>query len=207
MNGLPVITSQLPSKPTNPVTLALQRMAKEEREAEERRLAKRKKRAETAESGSRGGSISLESSAPGTPGASAPPGDVAPEPKKSALKTKKPVTSDAQAFAASNKTLSMALGGNTIGGRKISWLKAPGGSSSEPSNPYAAARKADQAAKANRDVPPGANLPSVRQWGYEESKNVELRDLISVLEHDGKEKKALQRAYFKMNGLKQAGAK
>ena len=206
MNGLPVDTSKPLPKPTNPITQTLQRLAKEEREAEEKRLAKRKQRAEKAEANSRAASLSLDSSAPGTPGPSGLP-DIAPEPKKSALKNKKPIQTDAQALGATNKSINMALGGgNVIGGRKISWLTsaAPSG---QPSNPYLAARKAGEAVKATKDAPPGANLPSLRQWGYEESGNVELRDLISVLEHDGKEKRALQRAYMKMNGPKPAGAK
>jgi hypothetical protein len=38
----------------------------------------------------------------------------------------------------------------------------------------------------------------MRKWGeYRQEKGVQLRDWISVLERDGKEKKALQIAYFK----------
>ena len=146
---------------------------------------------------------------PGTPG-----GDlVAPEPtpKKSALKKDaKKAPSDAQAFGATNKTLNMALGFGGVGGKKLSWMKQ----STEPTNPYLASKKTEAASKgakagtsAGKDGAGGENgkngVPE-RKWGEfredgREGKGIQMRDLVYVLERDGKEKKALQRAYMRLN--------
>ena len=171
-----------------------------ERAAEEERLAKRRKRTEAAE-GSRAGSVALELSVPGTPGSL---GEVAPEPapKKSALKNQKKggPASDAQAFAASNKTMNMALGLGGAMGKKLSWMKKDAG----PTNPFLARPNANVQKPAATTTDVGSSLPKNRAFGEfredgEGGVGIQLRDMISVLEHDGKEQKALQTAYGKQD--------
>lgn len=204
--------------PINPITTALLNLAKADREAEERRLLKRKKRLEAAETRERTGSLSLDASSPNTSAATTTAGgDVAPEPgtggvpKKSALKNAKKAPSEAQAFAASNKTLSMALGFGGSGGKKLSWMKQ----STEPTNPYLAGKKeaalktakgSGEGGKGGRDGVGDEGTLRARNWGAwredgDEGTGIQLRDLIAVLEGDGKEKRALQRAYMRLNGL------
>ncbi|KAL9129296.1 MAG: hypothetical protein Q9217_002206 [Psora testacea] len=187
----------------NPIAQALQNVTKAERAVEEERLAKRRKRIEAAE-GSRAGSVALEASAPVTPGAH---GEVAPDlgPKKSALKNQRKAgpASDAQAFAASNKTMNMALGLGGAMGKKLSWMKKDTG----PTNPFLARPNTNaqkQTAVANGV---GSSLPNNRRFGEfredgEAGLGIQLRDMISVLEYDGKEKKALQTAYGKLDNRK-----
>ena len=184
----------------NPIAQALQKISQAERTAEEIRLAKRRKRNEAADS-SRAGSLSLGSSEPGTPGTL---GDVAPDLslKKSALKNQKKVPSDAQAFAASNKTLSMALGFSGAGGKKLSWMTKDTG----PTNPFLARPNAVPQKAAGTANGVTSTLPKNRTFGDfredgEGGLGIQLRDVISVLEHDGKEKKALQSAYCRLGTM------
>ena len=181
-------------------------MARAELDAEEARLVKRRKRAEAAETRDRSESFSLDTSIPSTPG------DVAPEstPKKSALKKDaKKAPSDAQQHAATNKTLGLALGFGG-GSKKLSWMT--GGQSSGPSNPYLASKKAETSkatkttiAATGKDAPPvpkpvqrGRSFGDLREDGNE-GLGIQLRDLILTLERDGKETKALQKAYMRLN--------
>ena len=180
--------------PVNTVAKALAQLAKDERDAEEARLARRKKRNEESEK-SRQGSLSLENSAAGTPG-----GDdfkiPLEMPKKSALKAAKKNPSEQQAFAASNKTLNMALG--SFGGKRLSWMN--GGKPAALTNPYV--NKPSSSKKAE-DSGPSSSLAKSRVFGDlreegPDGKGIQLRDVISVLERDGKEKKALQKAYWRL---------
>ncbi|KAG8529011.1 uncharacterized protein KY384_006700 [Bacidia gigantensis] len=181
--------------PQNAVAQALQRLARAERTAEEARLVKRKKRAEAAD-GSPAGSGSLGASEPGTP-ATLPDAPIE-MPKKSALKNQKKAPTEQQAFAASNNTMRMALGLGSAMGKKLAWMQKDTG----PSNPYLQKPKVDTK-KSDAANALGSNLPKSRNFGNfredgEGGAGIQVRDVISVLEHDGKEKKALQRAYAKL---------
>lgn len=89
-------------------------------------------------------------------------------------------------------------------GKKLSWMNK--GADAGPSNPFlqktntnAQAPKAG-ASKANGI---GSTLPKSRIFGEfredrETGSGIQLRDIVSILESDGKEKKALQRAYGRM---------
>ncbi|KAL9100952.1 MAG: hypothetical protein Q9163_003737 [Psora crenata] len=200
----PVSNNSLTNTIPNPIARALQKVTKAERAIEQERLAKRKKRTEAAE-GSRAASVSLEASAPGTPGALS---DVAPDlgPKRSALKNQKKggPASDAQAFAASNKAMSIALGLGGAMGKKLSWMKRD----TAPTNPFLPRPNAN--AQKAAAIPNGvaSSLPKVRGFGEfredgEGGLGIQLRDMISVLEYDGKGKKALQVAYGKLDHRKE----
>ena len=146
----------------------------------------------------------MEASAPGTPG---PLGEVAPDlgPKKSALKNQKKAgaASDAQAFAASNKTMNMALGLGGAMGKKLSWMNRDTG----PTNPFLARPNAHSQKPAGGANGVGSSLPKNRSFGEfredgGDGLGIQLRDMISVLEYDGKGKRALQLAYGKLDNRK-----
>ena len=192
----------------NPIAEALQKISKAERAQEEERLAKRQRRA-TGE-GSRAGSTSI-----GTPGSSKVLGEVAPEAdtkKGGKAKDKMDATAkkalETQQHAATTKTMNMALGLSGAMGKKLSWMK--GGAEAAPSNPYLQKpNPKTEASKANASNANGigSSLPKSRVFGeFREDKEtgsgIQLRDVVSVLESDGKEKKSLQRAFGRFGGQK-----
>ena len=201
---------QAPSTVTfsNPVAQALQKISKAERAQEEERLAKRNRRA--GGESSRTASVSA-----GTPASSGTLGEVAPEadPKKAGkAKDKMDATAkkalETQQHAATTKTMNMALGLSGTMGKKLSWMK--GGADAPPSNPYLQKPNPKvEATKANTSNANGigSSLPKSRSFGdFREDKEtgsgIQLRDIVSVLESDGKEKKSLQRAYGRFGTLK-----
>ena len=193
---------------SNPVAQALQKISKAERAQEEERLAKRQRR--TAGEASRTGSAST-----GTPPSSGTLGEVAPEAdtkKGGKAKDKMDATTkralETQQHAATTKTMNMALNIGGAMGKKLSWLK--GGADATPSNPYLQkANPKTEVSKANTSNANGigSNLPKSRIFGdFREDKEtgsgIQLRDIVSILESDGKEKKTLQRAYGRFGALK-----
>lgn len=110
---------------------------------------------------------------------------------------------EAAQHAATTKTMNMALG---FGSRATpSWMKK--GADTSPSNPYLS-NKPKTGPQSSKGGAPGMNgagsgLPKSRVFGQfredkETGSGIQLRDVVSVLEHDGKEKKALQRAYSRL---------
>lgn len=185
-------------------------MAKAERQQEEERLAKRRRRTQAAAAGGEGirsGSVSLGTSAQG---ASSLLGEVAPEvdtkkvphkkDQKKQMDARAARATEAQQHAATNSAMNMALGGLSFGKKKLSWMSK---GNEGPSNPFLP--KANTATQSSKAAASNANsavstLPKARTFGdfredMETGKGVQMRDLISVLENDGKEKKALQKAY------------
>ena len=191
----------------NPVAQALQNIAKAERAQEEERLAKRQRR--TAGDSNRSGSMSN-----GTPGPSGALGEVAPEADtKKGMKAKDKLDATArkaletQQHAATTKTMNMALGLSGAMGKKLSWMNK--GADAGPSNPYQKQSTKPEASKgataATNGI--GSNLPKGRVFGdfredKESANGIQLRDVVSVLEGDGKAKKALQRAYGRLGAEK-----
>ena len=179
----------------NPVVQALQKIIKDERAQEEERLAKRRRREAKAEANS-GGSATT-----------GPIADVAPDVdtrKGSKIKeaAAKKVNEAAQ-HAATTKTMNMALG---LSGRATpSWMKK--GPDTTHSNPFLPnkPKAGPQGLKTGTTGVngTGSGLPKSRVFGQfredrETGSGIQLRDVISVLEHDGKEKRALQRAYSRL---------
>ena len=167
--------------------------------------------------GGRADSASGGTSAPGTP--SGLLGERAPDvevkkgiTKKEAKRQADAKATEAQQHAATNKTMNMALGfggGSLFGGKKISWLAGKGdqsGSNGFPVPPRVNTSNKGESRNAALAGSSGAGgqLPSgKRKFGdFREDKEtgagIQLRDLVSVLETDGKEKKALARAYSKL---------
>ena len=179
----------------NPVVQALQKIIKDERAEEEERLAKRRRRAAKADTNGAG------SPTTGTPGDIAPDIDTKKWSKKEGAAAKK--VNEAAQHAATTKTMNMALG---FGSRATpSWMKK--GADTSPSNPFLSgkAKAGPQGSKGGATAVNGAGsgLPKSRVFGqFREDKEtgygIQLRDVVSVLEHDGKEKKALQRAYSRL---------
>lgn len=173
---------------------ALQKIAKEERAHEEERLAKRQRRA--AKTGANGAGSDTTG-----------PSDIAPDvDTKKGNKNREAVSkkvNEAAQHAATTKTMNMALG---FGSRATpSWMKK--GADTTHSNPFLPnkAKAGAQGSKvgASNTNAAGSGLPKSREFGQfredkETGSGIQLRDLISVLEHDGKEKKGVQRAYSRL---------
>lgn len=189
-----------PATPTtvqfaNPVVQALQKITKDERAQEEERLAKRRRRA------AKGDTDRAGSATPGPVSDIAPDIDTRKVNKKEGAAAKK--VNEAAQHAATTKTMNMALG---FGSRATpSWMKK--GADATPSNPYLSnkPKAGPQGSKSGAAAVNGAGsgLPKSRVFGQfredkETGSGIQLRDLVSVLEHDGKEKKALQRAYSRL---------
>ena len=143
-------------------------------------------------------------------GASGAPGDIAPEietKRGSKAKEQKDAAArkatEAQQHAATTKTMNMALGLSGAMGKKLSWMQK--GTDTGPSNPFLP--KPNNNAPTSKVGPSsvngaGGSLPKNRQYGdlredRTNGANIQLGDVISVLEHDAKENKTLQRAYHK----------
>lgn len=155
---------------------------------EETRLAKRRQRASVKSKDAN----SLEA---GTPSI----GEIAPEvesrkpgPKKASTKIMDEAQQRQQVMA-SNKTMQMALGG-----KSLSWMKK---GPSTPSNPYLQkpVSKSENPASVGSNEPPSAIAKSRAHGEFREDKDdgkgIQMRDLLFVLEEDGKATKALQLAY------------
>lgn len=187
----------------NPIAQHINNIAQKERQQEIARLEKRQRRADTNRS---------DPMALGTPGASG--GNTPDMETKKSSKAKdqkdaaaKKVT-EAQQHAATTKTMNMALGLGGVMGKKLSWMK--GASDAAPSNPYLP--KANTNASNSKAGGPGVNgvgssLPKTRMLGdsredHVRGAGIQMRDMICVLEHDGKEGKALQRAYHMQGRVK-----
>jgi hypothetical protein len=138
-------------------------------------------------------------------GASATPADALaapipiPEPvtKKALAAAKKQSQSDVVVFGKANETASLALGGKK---KKYSWM-TPGGNGGAPAS-GASTPRPTAAAGGSGAATPTAQAPDKALQGRKrtfgdmiEQKDIgaqiQLRDLINVLENDGKEKKTL----------------
>ncbi|KAN0098527.1 Transcription initiation factor TFIID component TAF4 family domain containing protein [Hyaloscypha variabilis] len=190
------------SKITNEVVIALRSSAAKERDIEEARLLKRQKRL-TGEATPRQGST-----LPGTPGSSAPePSEKAPTKKEQKKKAEAKVNEAASHAAANNTTAQFLGGGGGLFGKKkkYSWMTGgAGGSASGTSTP---GRIMTQGLPGTPGIPVGNAAPEkltvegarrLGTWREDREKGVgvQIRDWITVLEEDGREKKALQKAYM-----------
>ena len=179
----------------NELAQALRGTALKERDLEEERIKKR--RAKASGDGSRQASI-----APGTPGLIAPDFPEKAFTKKEQKKKAEKVN-EAASHAAANTTTAKFLGGGRFGNKKYSWMT--GGGSGPASGTSTPSRIHTQGlpglgvgAVSNR--PERLTSEGVRRIGEwredrEKGANIQLRDWVAVLEDDGMEKRALQRAY------------
>ncbi len=171
---------------TNELIKALRESASKEREFEEKRLAKRAAR------------LANPTAIPGTP---ATPGSIAPESgakpltKKEREKQDKGKQSLVDSHAQANATTATFL----FGGKKknkYSWMDSGGASgASTPRASLDGGGILGGPPEKVRLTQDGKN----RMGGFREDRDggkyVQLRDLVTVLEHDGREKGALQRIY------------
>ena len=176
---------------------ALRAQAMKERDFEEERLRKRRNRQE-------GGTVSRAGSViPGTPGSIAPdPMEKAPTKKEQKKKAEAKVN-EAANHAAANVTTAQFLGGG--GGlfgkkKKYSWMT---GSTSGTSTPAKIMTQglpgtpSGQVVNAGRERLTNEGVRRLGTWREDKEKGtgIQIRDWITVLEEDGREKRALQRAY------------
>lgn len=201
-------------------------LAVQDRDAEKERIKRRQERAKRAKQAENGTvDVPMDGPVPsttGTPSGAATPGpdvlsQIAPE-KPMTKKEKDRLAKMGQTEEAmhnnANQTAAMAL---AIGGKKkkrYSWMDSSGGAAI-PSNPYKPATKAASPA-ANGAVggksPAGSAGSGVdkalqvreRKWGDWredgiEGRGIQIRDWIQVLERDGREKKALEKAFLRLD--------
>ena len=200
MNRTLTPSASEPATPTtiqfaNPVVQALQKITKDERAQEEERLAKRRRREAKADTNGAG------SATAGSLGDIAPDIDTRKGNKGKEAAAKK--VNEAAQHAATTKTMNMALG---FGSRATPlWMRK--GADTTHSNPFLPnkPKAGPQGSKGGATGMNGAGsgLPKSRVFGQfredrETGSGIQLRDVVSVLEHDGKEKKALQRAYSRL---------
>ena len=155
---------------------------------------------------SRAGSVSL-----GTPGSTASGilGERAPDVDSRKASTKKEQrrqadakATEAQQHATTNSTLKMALGG-----KQLSWMTSnasPASTTGFPGPPRVNTNQSSQSKLANGPgggagaLPPGKKQIGDFREDREGGSGIQMRDVISVLEPEPKEKRTLARAYTRM---------
>jgi hypothetical protein len=176
---------------------ALRAQAVKERDFEEERLRKRRNRLEGG-GASRAGSV-----IPGTPGSVAPdPMEKAPTKKEQKKKAEAKVN-EAANHAAANATTTQFLGGG--GGlfgkkKKYSWMTGSASGTSTPDKIMTQGLPGTPSGQVLNSGQERLTNEGVRRLGTwredkEKGMGIQIRDWVAVLEQDGREKKALQRAY------------
>ncbi|PHH88116.1 hypothetical protein CDD83_7948 [Cordyceps sp. RAO-2017] len=199
-------------KVSSSMTVSMRDRARQEREWEEARLRKRQRRKDGAAEG--GGTASRSGSvAPGTPGS------VAPEPekamtKKEMKKNQALKAAEANSHANQNITSSMFAGlggkGGLFGkkktGKTYDWMNVgrSGSGASTPSRATPGPKGANgtsssMGAASHALTTEGRNRLGTWREDKEKGKMIQLRDWVSVLERDGRESKALSRAYVRLD--------
>ena len=197
-------TPAQPVKFKNAVVTTLRASAQRERDFEEARIRKRNERTARASGDtSRQGSI-----VPGTPGSVAPESSEKAPTKKEARKKAEAKMNEVASHAAANVTTAQFLGGGSgrslIGKKKkdYSWMTGGGGGSgaSTPGRIRTSGLPGTPGGQVGPSAPEKLTADGVRRLGQwredkEKGKGVQFRDWIYVLEQDGREKMALQKAY------------
>jgi hypothetical protein len=190
------------SKITNELVAAFRQEAMKERDLEEARLRKRALRAG-------GGATRQGSVAPGTPGSVAPESiEKAPTKKEQKKKAEAKVNEAANHAAANTTTAQFLGGGRGLFGKKkkYSWMdQSSGGSASGTSTPSRINTQGLPGTPGAVNAPPERlTSDSARRLGQwredkEKGRDIQMRDWITVLENDGREKKPLQKAYLNLD--------
>lgn len=181
-----------------------ERDRKLEKERQKKREARKRKAAEAGE----GAATTPADSGAETPTAGAAPVEAAAPVKVSKKeqnkKAKEAQAQEAQSFQSSNITAMHALGGKK---NRYSWMT--GGAQGSTANRFAkTGGNGTSTPKAQADAKPAVAAkekePKGPSWGdwKEDSvdgRGIQLRDLVLVLERDGREKKALQKAVNKLS--------
>lgn len=187
------------------LNIKLRELAESDMRAEKERLRKREARKRKAESGDGTTPMDTASDVPAEPLATVAP--VKPLTKKEQNKKNKEAAAhtEAQALNQSNQTAAMmALGGKK---NRYSWMS--GGSANVPTNRFAKPGSGTATPKGQPEPSKGPTevkqaeekkAPTWGDWREDDvqSKGIELRDLILVLERDGKDKRVLAKALRKL---------
>jgi hypothetical protein len=186
----------------NEIVSALRNAALKEREFEEARLRKRNRRNNAGDVTPRQGSV-----APGTPGSVAPEIPEKAPTKKEQKKKAEAKVNEAASHAAANVTTAQFLGGGSgLFGKKKKYSWMTGGSGGPASGASTPGRIMTQglpgtpagpvvSAAPDRLTSDGARRLGTWREDKEKGTGIQIRDWITVLEADGREKRALQRAY------------
>ena len=173
------------------------KIAQQERKAEEARLAKRARRSAASAPGG--------ASTPGvmTPGAPETPTATLMDSEKKITKKDRKLQeskfSEAQQQKSANETARLATSGGMgarLGkkkGKTYDWLN-PGAAASTPAKPTASAGPSASGTPAS-SRPAAAPLKTLGQWDEDKDSGIQARDVLLVLETDGKAARSLQRAY------------
>ena len=224
MNGPPTPVSNESQSTVRTLTYpnlqaeALHKQMNEARLVEQERSRKRRRREEAkSKDSSRPGSTVPDLIVPNpnsSIGERAPDVETLKGGKKLTKRAAAAQATEAQQHAATNQALAGALGSIGFGGRKSgpSWLL--GGSKTPKSGPALARTMAGMSSSNAMTIAKEetSNLPEARSFGvfredHEGGRGIQLRDVLSVLESDGKDKKILSRAYAKLSphlGLRRA---
>lgn len=187
---------------------SLREIADRDRQAEKERAKKREARKKKAAKEGEDGTALAETPAE-TPAATTPAETAAPvkmSKKEMNKKQKEAQSQEVHAFNQSNQTAAMMAGLGKKGNR-YSWMS--GGMSQVPTNRFAkpttgsgtatpkGTADASSTAVAKKDE---ERVPTWGDWREDsmDAKGIQLRDWAWILERDGKEKKALQRALTKL---------
>ncbi|KAF5026105.1 hypothetical protein F66182_1827 [Fusarium sp. NRRL 66182] len=209
-NGAPPV--KLP-KISSYMTTTMRDLARQERDWEEARLRKRQKRKDgipdSGNTTSRAGSV-----APGTPGGAAPEAPKAMT-KKEMKKNQQLKAAEMDSHQSQNTTSSIFAGlggkGGLFGkkktGKTYDWMNVGRGGSGT-STPTRNASGPGKGPGGAGPAPAPANMAMTTEgrnrlgtWreDKEKGKNIQLRDWVAVLERDGREAKALQKAYLSLD--------
>ncbi|TAQ87406.1 hypothetical protein B7494_g4261 [Chlorociboria aeruginascens] len=192
------------TKFSNEVVNALRGSAAKERELEEARLRKRISR--TTGDTPRSGSI-----IPGTPGSVAPDSIEKAPTRKEQKKKAEAKVNEAASHAAANVTTAQFLGGGSgLFGKKkkYSWMTGGGANATNGTSTPGRIMTQGLPGTPNGPLPNAApdklTADSVRRLGtwredHEKGLGIQIRDWITVLEDDGREKRALQQSYANLD--------
>jgi len=193
---------------TNSLAHSLRETGKTDRDWEEARLQKRQKR-EEAKTNAASGPVSRSGSvAPGTPGSVAPDPDKALTKKEQKSKAAAAKAADAANTTTANRTSMAFLGMGSMGrkkGKSYSWMTGGGGASTPSRLGTSSTPGTPGATPAARAQEPQALTAMGRtkfgEWREDGSKgkDIQLRDWVVVLERDGRDTRALQAAYDKLD--------
>lgn len=186
----------------------LRELAERDKQAEKERARKREARKKNAENAASDDTNTAATTPADTPGAGPTEASAPAKMSKKELnkKAKEAQSAEAQSFTQSNRTAAMmAMGGKKAA--RYSWMS--GGASSMPTNRFAkpAGGSGTATPKAQPEPAAGAakkeqeiKVPTWGDWREDgiDGKGIQLRDWVLVLERDGREKRALQKAVNKL---------
>ncbi|KAI9764785.1 MAG: hypothetical protein M1840_008054 [Geoglossum simile] len=214
----PALRTALPSSTIsfpNEVAKSLRSFAQKERDVEEFWLSRRSSKLQKTSHPTEANNTSLVGPSTLAPGSPAPGllGERAPEAesgrKPTAKEQRKQQASKLEEFnqhRSANSTANMMLGGGGLFGKgkkkQYAWMTS-GGVGSTPGSPRLSTAMAGSSSLEGAGIGGGTFGPGKRfgEWREDREKGIgiQLRDWVNVLETDGRERKALVKAYAKLS--------